>query len=433
MTGLSISVNANPCDDGGIGGTGIPLSRGIGGTGIYSNKLTGIGGTGITSKQEGIGGTGIETNSGIGGTGIVGIITGFGSICVNGLEVMYFTDTPVDLDGKKISSEALSVGQVIALKASGKDQFLIANEIHVFNQITGPITAIDISAKYVRVMGQLVIANSVQINNLQVGQWVNVSGLRNENGSVEASRIEVTADHRIVQTVGNLSIRDNQVFIGDTKIDGISKSTINTNVDSRLTGIWNGNSFNVKNVKLGPVSELLQKVEVFHLQGTAAQEISNGKIRLSGQNLTVPADTKILGGNSTSIIGKPIVVHGQMKDGRAIAKSIELRPLKSEMKNLQVHQMNSSKANTSSNLTEKTSDKTIKSNDENKLDHESKKTTKSEINEEFANLERVQFLDKPDNLDKPDKIDRVEIPDKIEKIDRIEIPDKVEKVERRDN
>ena len=117
ITLLSLSANANPCDDGGIGGTGIPLSRGIGGTGITANTSAGIGGTGISSAQagiggtgvtnKGIGGTGLEANSGIGGTGIVGVITGFGSICVNGLELFYFTDTPVDLDGKKISSEAL--------------------------------------------------------------------------------------------------------------------------------------------------------------------------------------------------------------------------------------------------------------------------------------------------------------------------------------
>lgn len=101
MAAVSPIAAANPCDGGGIGGTGIRSDRsigGIGGTGIAPNR--GIGGTGIKPESGGIGGTGIQAN-GIGGTGIVGVITGFGSICVNNLEVNYFSNTPVDLDGKK--------------------------------------------------------------------------------------------------------------------------------------------------------------------------------------------------------------------------------------------------------------------------------------------------------------------------------------------
>ena len=107
ISGLSLVAMANPCDDGGIGGTGIVSSRGIGGTGMLLNSSNvesgGIGGTGITQKgiggtgkaQGGIGGTGVintppEAQSGIGGTGIVGVITGFGSICVNYLILHIF-------------------------------------------------------------------------------------------------------------------------------------------------------------------------------------------------------------------------------------------------------------------------------------------------------------------------------------------------------
>lgn len=434
MTALSLSANANPCDDGGIGGTGIPLSRGIGGTGITSNTSIGIGGTGVTAAQEGIGGTGVtnkgiggtglEANSGIGGTGIVGIITGFGSICVNGLEILYFTDTPVDLDGNKISSEALSIGQVVAVRAHGKEQSLVAHEIHAFNQITGPITAIDASAKKIKVMGQSVNANNAQINSMQVGQWVSVSGLRNDDGSIEASRIDQIAERKIARIVGNLSMQGNKVYVGSTKIDGMSKMSSNSNADARLTGVWDGNTFNVKDVKPGPISNLLQKVETFHLQGIAANKASNGQIRLSGQNIAVPANTKISGSNASNIQGKPIVVHGQIKDGKPIAQTIELRSMKTEFKNRQDHQENSTQSKASRESGEKASINEKEAREFNKSEHRSKKIEKNELSERISKRDRIE------------KVERVETPDrveKVEKIERVETPDRIEKIERHDD
>jgi hypothetical protein len=55
--------------------------------------------------DRGIGGTGIDDNAiqtadrGIGGTGIVGVITGFSSVCVDGLEVSYGSTTTVSMAG----------------------------------------------------------------------------------------------------------------------------------------------------------------------------------------------------------------------------------------------------------------------------------------------------------------------------------------------
>jgi len=441
MTALSLSVNAAPCDDGGIGGTGIPLSRGIGGTGITSNTSAGIGGTGVTSAQEGIGGTGVtnkgiggtglEADSGIGGTGIVGVITGFGSICVNGLEVHYHTDTPVDLDGKKISSEALSIGQVVAVRAHGKEQSLIAHEIHAFHQITGPITAVDVSAKKIKVMGQSVNANDTQINSMQVGQWVSVSGLRNDNGSIEASRIDQTMERKIARTIGRLSMQGNKVYVGGIKIDGISKISNNSNADARLTGVWDGNTFNVKDIKPGPVSDLLQRVEVFNLQGIASNNASNRQVRLSGQNIGVTGNTKIV--NTNSVAGKPVIVRGQMKDGKATAQSIELRPIKTELKNRQDHQINKLQSNSLTESGEKISTKKNESTELNKSEHRSKKIDKTELSERISKQDKIEKVEKVEKVEIPDKVEKVEkveIPDKVEKVEKVEIPDKVEKVEK---
>jgi len=322
------------------------------------------------------------------------------------------------------------------VKAHGKEQSLIAHEIHAFYQVTGPITAIDLVANKVKVMGQSINANDAQINNMQVGQWVSVSGLRSEDGSIEASRIDQSTERKIAKLVGNLSMQGNKAYVGGTQIDGIANMHNNPNADARLTGTWDGRTFNVRDMKPGPVSDLLQKVEVFHLQGIAGSNVSNGKVKLSGQTVAVPANIKILGNSSTSIVGKPIVAHGQVKDGKAKAQSIELRPMKIEVKNRPERSTNTSQPNSSRESGESISVKATEGKDSNKSENKYKKGDKAEFSERIEKTEKIETVEKiervetPDRVEKVEKVEKVETPEKTEKIEKVE---KVEKAEKRDN
>ncbi len=106
----------------GIGGTGQKLAdKGIGGTGKKINETgSGLGGTGRQMAA---------TGAGLGGTGdklelpqdavlqVYGRITGFGSICVNGIEIEYKDDTPVEKEGEALSPDGLKIGQIVSLVA----------------------------------------------------------------------------------------------------------------------------------------------------------------------------------------------------------------------------------------------------------------------------------------------------------------------------
>ncbi|MEI8119117.1 MAG: DUF5666 domain-containing protein, partial [Methylophilaceae bacterium] len=344
MINLSIAAIANPCDGGGIGGTGIESNKsGIGGTGILFEK-GGIGGTGINSAQQGIGGTGIVenqgiggtgivANQGIGGTGIVGIITGFGSICVNRLEVHYFSNTPVDLDGKQISSQALSIGQVVSIHASSHGESLVANEIHAYHQITGPISEVNVADGKLKIIGQSVITDNAQLKGLKVGQWVNVSGLRQTDGSIIASRIDKTTAQSTIHIVGFLTRQSGKVNLSGTNIEGLAESAVHPTEDTRISGVWDGKTLHVKQAKLGPVSDLLHKVDTFYIQGLASGDISSGHLRLSGQQIKVTGQTRITGSQAAEhLAGKAVVMHGQVKDGKPTVLSIEVQPIKTDHK-----------------------------------------------------------------------------------------------------
>ena len=99
------------------------------------------------ASDRGIGGTGAPASGpaisdrGIGGTGIVGVITGFGSVFVNGLEVAYTPTTPLTVDGVPDPDAALRVGQLATIVASD-DHGLNAVSIDVRHEVSGPVTSV---------------------------------------------------------------------------------------------------------------------------------------------------------------------------------------------------------------------------------------------------------------------------------------------------
>lgn len=77
----------------------------------------GIRGTGL-DEDRGIGGTGLEPEDrGVGGTGLYGSITGFGSVCVNGIRVHTESGPAVDINGRPAAADDLALGQVVWIEA----------------------------------------------------------------------------------------------------------------------------------------------------------------------------------------------------------------------------------------------------------------------------------------------------------------------------
>jgi hypothetical protein len=153
---------------------------------------------------DGIGGTGIQhaqshekNGDGIGGTGVVGTISGFGSIIVNGLKLEFDPKTTVETDGKPATLESLKVGQVIRAVAGRKDGELYLDAIDIQHAVTGPVNAIDHNNQTMMVLGQKVRINldgdNTAINafkSLKIGDIVSVSGLRWTDGTIIATRVD---------------------------------------------------------------------------------------------------------------------------------------------------------------------------------------------------------------------------------------------------
>jgi hypothetical protein len=156
-------------------------------------------------KDDGIGGTGMVLSpgdDGIGGTGIIGTITEFGSIFVNGQEIDYDRDQTVMIDGIASSNKALKIGHVVKVVATNSDNHLVTNSISIDHEVIGPISAIDHDKATATVLGQPVIMSArKKMGPFKIGDWVAVSGLRRTNGTIVASLVEPSTRGKI-QVIG---------------------------------------------------------------------------------------------------------------------------------------------------------------------------------------------------------------------------------------
>lgn len=220
---------------------------GIGGTGDPNTKTPGIGGTGNVAGAPGIG-----------GTGIIGTVTGFGSILVNGLKVDYAPDIPVRFKDVTVRPDALRIGQVVEIEAVGQGNTLQARSIAVRHEVAGPIERIDLNRRTAVIFGQRIeiprgiiqggrASRPLSINDLAVGDHIDVSGLRRANGVIAASHIaktgpgaaavirgRVTASDPAGFSVNGMRVEAPRSVIGRALVSGQPVQIVGTAVGGRL-------------------------------------------------------------------------------------------------------------------------------------------------------------------------------------------------------
>lgn len=199
---------------------------------------------------DGLGGTGApngvmvadgkKNGDGIGGTGILGTISGFGSIIVNGAAWEFDRHTAVESDGKPSSLEALKVGQVVMGVARTREGKFYLDTLEIQHAVTGPISVVDHGAETMTVLGQTVKLNLAgdkaaidAFRTLQAGDVVTVSGLRMEDGTIVASRVDEQAkDDGRVLLRGLATVTAGAVRIGELTV-ALSADTV---VSPPMTG-----------------------------------------------------------------------------------------------------------------------------------------------------------------------------------------------------
>ncbi len=160
-----------------------------------------------------------------------GVITGFGSVQVNG--VSYNTDdAEVTMDGVAAIPSQLQVGQYVEVKGHMQGVAHHADVIRYHNVLEGPISSIDTVAGSFVAMGQTVlitlntsIGDDIQpasIEGLVVGDVVEVSGIVPAAGAIDATRVDIKPDggpYDVTGYVSNVSAATHRFNINNLVVD----------------------------------------------------------------------------------------------------------------------------------------------------------------------------------------------------------------------
>jgi hypothetical protein len=255
----------------------------------------GIGGTGIRAAPE------LEADRGIGGTGIVGVVTGFASICLSGREVAFANDVPVVMDGAPASSATLRAGQLTAVEAAGTANALRARRIVIRHEVSGPVEEVGADG-LLRVAGQRVIvsARTWGAVPVKVGDWLAVSGLRALGGEIDATRIDRRAPGEVLVhgvllreggalRIGALEVRP---VTGVTSRVVVTPGAIVTAVGRYSDGVLVADTLDPDLLLIDPVGYFGPGVNSFVFEGYAS--LAGGRLRI-GPSLAFRAPNGIDG------------------------------------------------------------------------------------------------------------------------------------------
>ena len=330
----------------GFGGTGIPVSqKGMGGTGAPVAE-NGFGGTGISVAEQGMGGTGISMaantllpNDTEGGIAIVGVITGFASICVDGVEVQYSASTPVFANGKASKLGQLAAGKMVMLKAERVGGQLQARAIGMFDAVAGPVGKLDVARQQMQVMGQTVRVDKNTIEQMRAvaaGTDVRVSGHRLANGEIVATRVDVSNRVDVASTIGTVtSVAKNSFEVNGTRVS-VSDANLmrNLNVGSEVSvgGAWDGQAIKANHLESQPIIRMINRSDTAIVEGYLGSGGGN-KLNLHGTELQF---SKNKGGQDNINESKLVKIEiSREKSGRWEVDNVETRKGKLFEKDIQ--------------------------------------------------------------------------------------------------
>ena len=317
---------------------------------------------------NGCGGGSVFAEGGIGGTGIsTGTVTGIGSITVNG--VTYNTDNAaIYIEGRRVDDQCIvavdaedclrnilgfSEGQVVRVvenfDADGRTG--TADEVYYNDSLEGPvevgsITQIDASTLLLIVMGQTVIVNSqtylfdttpmpITINDISAGDLIEVSGFVDDQNRVQAGYLLNKGTYNSGDTVEIKGvIQTGSLGLDDFRINGLlidyssvsPSPSLQEGMQVEVKGTYNGSRIDATSTEKDDDIDGLDDDEVEYegIVTTATVPFIAGNDFLIGvQMVRTNSNTVFKGGLDEDIVaGVRLEVEGYMSSGILIAEKI---------------------------------------------------------------------------------------------------------------
>ncbi len=271
-----------------------------------------------------------------------GAITELNSATING--VRYDTTaTNVYVNGLPANASDLKLGQVVALdgEVNFSDATGTADEISYSASLIGPVENIDATLKQLIVMGQTVLTNADTVFDssvdpdtfagLALGATAQISGFRNADGDIIASRIEpdtVSTGVQLIGTVAGLDLANMLFSVDRLTVDYSSATLIDLPMGMPTDGllvIIRGSLTNGILVvdEIASVSNLVADPGGrAHLGGIVTRFASPSDFDLNGFSVTTIASTRFVNGVVGDLqINAEITIDGEVNLGTLVSAS----------------------------------------------------------------------------------------------------------------
>lgn len=290
-----------------------------------------------------------------------GVITGFGSVFINGIE--YETDgTTFVVNGVEGDESLLKLGMVVSLSgAANADGTGTAVDIEFDNEVKGMVldnSQYSIDGTF-NIMGLIIHTDEdtvfesfdslmTDMGQIEIGNIVEISGYSAGDGSVWATRLEVKqASHTEGEEIEiqglTKMVTDTTFMIGDMIVDYSSAVFDDDIVDAVITeGLFvevkSELGLNANNALIAQKVELKGegKKSVRHdadddeveLQGVITKVISDAEIEINGVKVLLDANTSLIHGTAATLAeGLKVKVKGDVNvDGQLLASKLVFKP-----------------------------------------------------------------------------------------------------------
>ncbi len=278
---------------------------------------------------------------------VIGVVTGFGSIFVNG--VRYSTDVAeIEIDGQPGTDTDLRLGQVVTIDAELAGTTTGALSVHYESNAIGPAAAIDMASGMLTVLGQEVVVTTEtwwggslvidELAGVAAGDLLRVSGLRDASDRIIATRIEPVSAGSTFKLLGiarDVDVVARTLYIGGQLVDYSAAGLVS---GFPAGGPRSGDLLRISAGNLGASGELLadtlewvpilpatESGEQAEIDGIITAVLSSSEFEIGALRVLTSADTEFEHGSAASLaVDARVEVEGEFDaTGRLLAGKIE--------------------------------------------------------------------------------------------------------------
>lgn len=276
-----------------------------------------------------------------------GMVTGFGSVIVNGVH-FDVKNAAIEVDGESLVESDLKIGQIVRItgKVNGDGLQGTATKLLGESQLVGPITSIDLTTGTLVALGQTILITAdtffdddIAAADLTVGDVIKVSSYTDAEGNLVATRIDIkeSMPANKFQLTGEIADLDTTAMtftINGTRVDyskatlsALRGATLENGLKVRVVGNFSGDTFaavgNIHPSHLGfKHGDKDTDWDLVRLSGPVTELINGTSFKIEETVILITTSTRFDGGTVSDLQeGSLVKVYGELDSNQNLVAS----------------------------------------------------------------------------------------------------------------